>query len=425
MTAQNLSLAVPASQKDREILRALAGRVREIAEHPEQAVHKRRLTALNSLQPERPVVLCYPEGAWDEILPRSAMECENEKLREWERGLRMKVYWWEHFRDDNAIEPFFNINWRVNQGDYGVKVPYEHGAGRGSYHWTAPFENIDEGMSQLKLPVRSVDREGTQAEVDLANSLFGDLLPVRIRGKHWWTSGLTWEAIKLIGLETLMLAPYDQPEGLHRLMAWLRDRHMDFINWLEAEGLLTHGNEDDYSGSGGSAYTRELPQPDWKPGMPVRLRDIWGFAESQETVGISPEMFAEFILPYQLPILEKFGLNAYGCCEPIHDRIDYILKVPRLRRISVSPWTDQQIMAEKLGRNYIFSRKPNPTQICLTFNEELIREDLATTLRLAGEGPLEIIMKDTHTVQNEPWRISRWIEIAYEEVEKYLCCHGR
>jgi hypothetical protein len=25
--------------------------------------------------------------------------------------------------------------------------------------------------------------------------------------------------------------------------------------------------------------------------MAVRLRDIWGFAESQETLGMSPEMF--------------------------------------------------------------------------------------------------------------------------------------
>ena len=348
------------------------------------------------------------------------MQCEDAKLRQWERELRMKVYWWEHFRDDNAIEPFFNINWHVSMGNYGIDIPYEHGAGRGSYHWAAPFEDIESGFSKLKPPVPCVDREGTHADVESAAQIFGDLLPPRIRGKNWWTSGLTAEVIKIIGLETLMLAPYDQPEGLHHLMGWLRDQHLAFLKWLQTEGLLSPCNEDDYTGSGGSAYTRELPQPDSKPGIPVRLHDIWGFAESQETVGVSPEMFAEFILPYQLPILEKFGLNCYGCCEPIHDRIDDILKVPRLRRVSVAPWTDQKILAEKLGRDYVFSRKPSPTQICLTFNEAQIREDLATTLDIAGEGSLEIIMKDTHTVQHEPWRISRWIEIAHEEVNKYM-----
>ncbi|MDD5351275.1 MAG: hypothetical protein PHQ12_13780 [Chthoniobacteraceae bacterium] len=411
--------AVKASPKDRAILRRLAGRVREIAELPEQAERKRRLAAHNALRPERPLILCYPEGAWEEILPPGSMECEDPQLRNWERGLRMKVYWWEHLRDDNAIEPYFNVNWRVTHGNYGVEIPYEHGTDRGSYHWTPPLEDIESGFSQLKPPVHAVDREGTVADVEIATDLFGDLLPARIRGKYWWTSGLTSEAIKLIGLETLMLAPYDQPDGLNHLMGWLRDRHLAFLGWLETEGLLSLDNEDDYTGSGGSAYTDQLPQKDWKPGMPVRLCDTWGFAESQETVGVSPEMFAEFILPYQLPILEKFGLNCYGCCEPIHQRLEYVLKVPRVRRISVSPWAEQEAVAARLGRNYIFSRKPSPAQICVAFNEELVRQDLAHTLEIAGGGVLEIIMKDTHTIQHEPWRLTRWIEIAYEEVRKY------
>jgi hypothetical protein len=261
--------------------------------------------------------------------------------------------------------------------------------------------------------------------VDLANELFGDLLPARIRGRAWWSSALTFEAIKLFGLETLMLAPYDQPEGFHRLMKWLSDQHLRFLNWLESEALLSQWNEDDYVGSGGVAYTSELPQPDARPDKPVRLIDIWGFDESQETVGMSPQMFEEFVLPYQMPALAKFGLNSYGCCEPMHDRIDSVLKAPRIRRVSVSPWADQRIMAEKLGCKYVFSRKPNPTQICLSFNEDLIRQDIATTLAIAGEGSLEIIMKDTHTVQNEPWRIERWIQIALDEVDKYMCIRDR
>jgi len=407
------------TSKDREILRPLAARVREIAELPDQAVRRRRLAALNDLRPERPVILAYPEGAWAELLPPSALQCENEKLRQWEAELRRVIYWWDHLRDDNAIEPFFNLGWHITPGDYGFKIAYEHGANRGSYTWVSPLQDIDAGFDRLKSAVHTVDREGTYADVALAGELFGDLLPVRIRGKYFWTSGLTWEVIKLIGLETLMLAPYDQPEGLHRLMAFLRDEHLKFLAWLESEGLLSDSNQDDYVGSGGSAYTSELPKPGRPPGASVRLQDIWGFAESQETVGVSPAMFAEFILPYQLPILERFGLTAYGCCEPLHDRLDSILASAHLRRVSVSPWSDQKRMAEKLGPNYVFSRKPNPTQICLTFNEDAIRKDITDTLALAGQGSLEIIMKDTATVQNEPWRISRWIEIALEEVHKY------
>jgi hypothetical protein len=80
------------------------------------------------------------------------------------------------------------------------------------------------------------------------------------------------------------------------------------------------------------------------------VKDMWGFCESQETVGVSPTMFGEFIFPYKLPILEKFGLNCYGCCEPVDKRIDYILKIPNIRRISVSPWADQRTIAERFGK---------------------------------------------------------------------------
>lgn len=408
------------SQKDREILRPLAARVREIAELPEQTACKRRLSKLNALRPERPIVLAYPEGAWAEILPRDSMQCENDKLRNWAWALRSRIYRWDEIRDDSAQEPFFNIRWHIKMGDYGIEIPYEYGANRGSYHWTPPIEDIESGFPRLKSAVHTVDRESTRADLELATSLFGDLLPSRLRGRDWWTSGLTADAIKLIGLETLMLAPYDQPEGLHRLMGFLRDEHLKFLLWVEAEGLLNYDNEDDDIASGGIGYTDELPQRKAQQDLPARLCDIWGFAESQETVGMSPGMFAEFVLPYQLPLLEKFGLTSYGCCEGIHDRIDDILKIPRLRRLSVSPWCDQKIVSEKLGKSYIFSRKPNPTQICLSFDEASIRQDLATTLSLAGQAPLEFIMKDTNTVQNEPWRINRWVEIAFEEVDKYM-----
>lgn len=408
------------SRKDRDILRSLAGRAREIADLPEMVERKRHWHNHNGLKPERPLILCFPEGAWCELLPDSVLECEDPGLRDWERQLRMRIYWWEHIHDDHTLEPWFDLNWRVSVGDYGVQVPYTHGDNRGSYVWDPPVKDLSRDLEKLHFRPLSVNREATKRDMALAGELFGDVLPPRIRGKFWWTVGLTQQAIQLIGLEALMLCMYDNPEGLHRLMAWLRDENLHFIRWFEKEGLLSINNENGYTGSGGVAYTRELPRPDWKPGSPVRLKDLWGFAESQETVGVSPKMFGEFIFPCQLTLLEQFGLNCYGCCEAVHERLDYILRIPNLRRVSVSPWCDQRIMAERLGQRCIFSRKPNPAQICVSFNEDAIRKDLAETLDIAGDGVLEIIMKDTHTVEHQPWRVTRWVQLALEEVDKYM-----
>jgi hypothetical protein len=92
---------------------------------------------------------------------------------------------------------------------------------------------------------------------------------------------------------------------------------------------------------------------------------MWGFAESQETVNVSPEMFEEFVFQYQLPILSRFGLNCYGCCEPLNKRWYIIKRIPGLRRVSVSPWAQFDDIAEKLGKNYVLSYKPNPAYLAV------------------------------------------------------------
>ena len=416
------------SSQDREILRSLAGEVRQISELPVMQERKTLWYAHNALEPIRPMVLCYPEGSWPELLADTKLLCQNPMLRNWEHALRQKLYWWHHINDDNTIEPFFSISWQVKIGDYGVEIPYTRGDNRGSYVWEAPIKDIPRQLPNLHFRELSVDRPKTREILAIAQDLFGDLLPPRLRGRFWWTTGLTWEAIKLIGLEPLMLLMCDEPASIHQLMTFLRDEMLHFLAWIEREGLLSAHNLNDYTGSGGVGYTRELDDSDGRK----KLSDLWGFAESQETVGVSPAMFEEFILPYQLPILEKFGLNCYGCCEPLHGRIDAVRKIPRLRRVSVSPWSNQEIMAEKLAGRAIFSRKPNPSIVCVSWDEQTIRTDLRTTLRHAGSGALEIILKDTHTVQNDPRRITRWVQIAKEEVETYLsgasprpCTQGR
>jgi hypothetical protein len=131
-------------------------------------------------------------------------------------------------------------------------------------------------------------------------------------------------------------------------------------------------------------------------------------------------MFAEFILPYQAPIARRFGLLYYGCCEALERRFHAVRDaMPNLRKVSVAPWADPETMAAKLGRNFVYCRKPNPTLVCAPgFDEAAIREDLRRTLRAAGTLNLEIILKDTHTIHGDVRRIPRWVEIAREEIAR-------
>ena len=231
---------------------------------------------------------------------------------------------------------------------------------------------------------------------------------------------MTWPAINLIGLQNLMMYMYDDPEGLHRIMAFLRDDHIAYAEWLEKEELLTLNNENDYIGSGSRGHCRELPQPDWKEGDPIRLKDLWILSESQETVGVGPELFEEFIFPYQLAVVEKFGLCYYGCCEPIHSRWNVLKKFPNLRSISISPWCDEKYMTEQLGRNYVYSRKPNPSYISTKrFDEDVIKDDIRKTITIAKDCSVEIVMKDVHTLSGESLRMARWVKLTREVINEF------
>jgi hypothetical protein len=112
-------------------------------------------------------------------------------------------------------------------------------------------------------------------------------------------------------------------------------------------------------------------------------------------------------------------LNCYGCCEPVDSRWQYLEKIPRLRRVSVSPWASIPGMAEKLGSRYIFSMKPNPADLAMPyFEEERIRAGLRQAMDITRKCHLEVIMKDNHTIGRDPQRVIRWVQIAREEAEK-------
>ena len=406
------------NRADVEILRDLARRVKEISQDPIMEDRRRLWLKHNSLRGERPMILAETGGVLDELVPVSLLKCRDDWSRGLERGLLSSIFTYENVKDDFVIEPFVSYNWHLQIGDFGVQSKRQTTTNEGklaSYRWEPPIKNIREDFGRLRHRTFSVNRESTMEWKATLEEVFAGIIDVRRRGGFWWTMGMTWTAIDLVGLEGLMLAMCDDPEGLHRLMAFLRDDHLALLGYVEKERLLSLNNRNDYVGSGSLGYTLELPQPGANPAQPARIKDLWGLSESQETVGVSPRMFAEFIFPYQLPVIERFGLSYYGCCEPVHSRWDSISKIPNLRKVSVSPWADEKLLGQALAGKYIFCRKPNPALISTQrFDENEIRGDLRRTVKAAKGCHLEIVMKDVHTVANQPGRLGRWVELARE-----------
>jgi hypothetical protein len=185
----------------------------------------------------------------------------------------------------------------------------------------------------------------------------------------------------------------------------------------EALGVLELNNGNNRVGSGGLGITDELPQAGFDPAR-VRMIDMWGNSAPQIFSEVSPEMHWEFALKHELRILERFGLNCYGCCEPYHKKIDLVRRIPRLRRISMSPFVNVREGAEAIAGDFIYSAKPNPAVLAAnTWDPAPARADLREILDATRGTPVEIILKDIHTVRGEPRRLCEWARMAMEMVE--------
>ncbi len=404
------------SEKDRAILKGLARKVREISERPDMAEKKRLWYLHNNLQGERPMIFCDPENGWTEIIPDSTLECQNDLARHWELHLKKQIFWGDEMQDDYVVEPVMDIAhvyrelpWRI-KGKESASHGFATQLDGGAYHIDTVMESYDEIDKILPQEI-TVDYAATDKVMDLAHSIFDDILKVQLRTVWYWSVGLTDEYSQLRGMDKMMMDFYDNPDGVHALMKKLQQGTLQRLEFLEKNNLLFPNNNYTYVGSGGIGYTDQLPGND-----PAKLNEIWGLLESQITVGVSPEMFGEFIWPYQKEILDRFGLGCYGCCEGLESRIDLVKTSKSLRRVSVSHWADVEKMSDALKKDYIFSFKPTPSPLAThEMDMETARREMEEKFAVARDkNYVEILMKDNHTLGNNPENVKKWVNLARE-----------
>jgi hypothetical protein len=400
---------------DAEVLRQLAGRVAELASLPVMDEKRLLWRRHNSLAATRPLVYCDPENGRNEVIPAANLQCTGSLARSWEMRLRKEIFYGESMGDDKPVEALFDVAHVTAPDDWGMEEHYHKTDAAGSYVWDSPLRDYARDLPRLHSPRVSIDQETTQACLSIAHRLFDDSLHVRLKSAWWWSLGVTYPAVRFRGLDTLLYDLVDHPEELTELLRRISAGYLEKLDWLEARGLLSANNDSTYVGSGGLGYTDELPTAEGT----VRCAQMWGFTESQETVSVSPEMYERFIFPFEKPIMDRFGLTCYGCCEPLHTRWSIVKRHHALRRVSCSPWADVEKMAGFLGDRYIYSMKPNPAAIATpVIDEQAIRAALRRDLAITRGCRVEIIMKDNHTVGRNPLNPARWCRIAREEADR-------
>ena len=404
---------------ERQYLRLLAEKVAIASNDPIQAEKRALWLSHNRLEKTRPLVMVFPENAWYEMINPSSLKIADPFWRQIEWELTHLIYRYERLNDDFVVEPFFDAHSTVHISDWGVTTEYTKVDDHGSYCWKPPLKE-ERDLESLKFPSIKEDEQVTNNIYEVLSDIFSDILPIRRQCGIRLGINIVTTAAFLRGIEQLMIDMYERPEWLHKLLAYITDGYSQMIDYLDSGGYFTLNNGNHYVDTGGLGYSDELPGKNSIDDH-VRARDLWTYSAAQEYSWVSPAMHDEFGLMYQEKLLSRFALVSYGCCEPLNKKFDIIKRLPNLRRVSVSPWCDVELATDALKDKYVFSWKPHPASFSIGFDENVIRKDIQQTLQITKGTVLEVILKDTLTVQNDPSRFERWIGIVQEEIDRIYC----
>ena len=350
------------------------------------------------------------------------LECQDAECRHLENQLVNTLTSYETIDDDRIIPDRFVVNWESWLSYYCDSLQLTHGddshGGQLGYATNKPLKDIDGDFAILNKRTPTLDRELTQRRAELASEVFNGLLPVVIgRPSSLYSDGISNKAVLLMGMQELYLQMAVNPDAVHRLLTFLAEDNLALGRWEEEQGLLTLNNDGNQGYcSGTSQFSDEIPGRELTQEEPIRSSDRYGYIEAQEAAGISPDMFAEFLMPHFTKFANQFKLIKFGCCEPVHDLMPHLHKLNGLRKVSVTPWCDQEKLATTCNKDIIWSRKPVPLKLCgTTFDPDDFRSHLKETLDVGKEFSVEFIFRDTNRLTGQmQQRVAQACQIVRE-----------
>ncbi|MCL2834548.1 MAG: hypothetical protein FWD78_15365 [Treponema sp.] len=411
----------PIPATEREYLRSLAKKQLDYSRLPVMAERERLWFLHNRLAGKRPMVVMEEGTFIKDILP--PRQCAHPMAARMEQQLTQVIAAYETFDDDKVVPGFFPVYYEIKTEFLGLRQKRVTAAEGLGFHIEPVFQTMEEGLPLIRPSVYVCDWESTAAYEKMAEDVLGDILPVVKKNSfnHWFMAP-TQHVVELMGMENMYYAMMNEPDEFHELMRAVTEDLIRCLRWQEEKGLLLLNNGNDYLGAGSFCFSDELPGSGFAG--TVLSRHTWGHLNSQESIGISPDQFAEFIYPYYEKLAAEFGLVYYGCCEPVHAYWDKSLcSLPGLRKISISAWCDEAFMAEHLsepGRKVIYSRKPSPNFIGIKteFDEEAFTAYIKKTASvLRGRVKAEFIFRDIYTLRGNLKKARQAVDITRKIAE--------
>ncbi|MCD6352549.1 MAG: hypothetical protein J7M26_10550, partial [Armatimonadetes bacterium] len=342
-----------------------------------------------------------------------SLECQDPFCRSVEYRLRQHLYK-DWVGDDHIFEPWWPVPavWdRDTKYTWGVRTRHLVGStGYGGFRYDPPLKT-EEDFERLKIPTFTYNERKTQDAASRVADLLGDVMPVRITCQPPLGPHLSVYIEQLRGMEALHEDLAFRPGLVHRTMAKLAEGVLRALRTAEATGCLTTNHHE-------PMFCSDPVNGEPVDGR-VRLHNLWVAVNSQEFQMVSPRMMQEFLLNYQIPLMQQYGASQYGCCEDLTHKIDIVLQIPNLRVFVSSAWTDLDRVIEACGTDYTIMWRQPAAEVVLPDDLAPIRRHLEEGLRKLHGCYYQVVLRELETLGGHPDRLREWARIGIELAEKY------
>ncbi len=408
---------MPISAKDREILRDLARRTLELANSPRnrQTYADWVKNGASKTQVTRPLIRIETNTFEHQIMP-AMMRCEGSDARRIEHDLLRPIINFTMFEDDTLVPDFYGIADMTQFTPFNlpVKVQYSDGLG---HHFIPYLTDLEEDGHLLQKSPWAIREDWMNAAMQEAGDIFGDILPVKRISNAFYCTPMQ-DIVHIMNMDDMYMAMIDDEDRFTAMLDRLTDDYIELFKAQEESGLIHHANAMEHLCQGTYCFTSELPGET----AGAKLKDMWLFMDSQETSGVSPQMYHDLVFPYYKKVMDHFGLISYGCCEASHPIWDNCLStIDTLRKVSISPWCDEEFMGERLqGTGVTFLRKPPATILGMdspNLDEDATLACFRKTGKAAKGCKIEIIQRDVYQIGGNPDKVKRFVQLARKGLE--------
>jgi len=394
------------------LLTDLAQQAQAVWASPEQE-RRRRLWAdhFNGRTREVPVSCAMFQGwqdlVWQQIIPEETFVHKDGMARTLEVHLRHRLWRAEHIPDDTPLDPTFVLHALPAMAPdelWGVPVAFEStGQAGGAYKPVPPLQNPAD-ITKLRAPTFRADEVVIERQREQVHDLLGEALPLAARADALHNGPFEW-AVRLRGMDNLLLDVYDRPEWLKELMALLQGAIVAYHREREAAGFVHVPTE----------RALHSPWDDCQPGDEGKLAAGWGYLHAQSAASYGPGAYAEFVQPYNVEIARLFGKVYYHGCEDLTRKAAIICELPNLREFHVSPWSQVAPIAEALPEHVVMEVHSHPTNVLFLWGAGEMREELLGLVRGAGEHAFNLKLCDIQTINRDGGRaLITWSQVAKE-----------